>query len=49
MRKLRSWFRQFGPEAPRKEPVDLPASAYTRTQPPARRRSLNESAHKRSR
>jgi hypothetical protein len=46
MGRLRSWFRQMGPEAPRREPV-RPAE---RRQPPAsarpRKRSFNEAAHK---
>jgi hypothetical protein len=49
MGRLRSWFRQMGPEAPRREPVK-PAE---RRQPSAsarpRKRSFNEAAHKRGR
>jgi hypothetical protein len=46
MGRLRSWFKQMGPEAPRREP-ERPAE---KRQPSAaarpRKRSLNEGAHK---
>jgi hypothetical protein len=46
MGKLRSWFKQMGPEAPRREPVRpaerRPPTASTRP----RKRSFNEAAHK---
>ena len=49
MGKLRSWFKQVGPEAPRREP-EKPAE---RRQPSASgrppKRSFNEAAHKRGR
>jgi hypothetical protein len=46
MGRLRSWFRQMGPEAPRKEPVRPAARPQTSASTRPRKRSFNEAAHK---
>jgi hypothetical protein len=46
MGKLRSWFKQVGPEAPRREPEKPPERRQPSASARPRKRSFNESAHK---
>ena len=46
MGRLRSWFKQMGPEAPRREPVRPAEKRQPSAAARQRKRSLNEGAHK---